>query len=494
MIPSVQAVKKHRKGFMQMKALTAGVQQSHVDKVYNVTASPVQATQTPPPSDDTLLESQDVDHIIHEKLGDQYAKELRPSADVYMRLSLRKIIALDPFTRVLSLSIWLNVAWPDYRLKYNASESLPEITHNRHWNSSTDYVSVPESKVWVPNVRLLNKIKESELMERSPRVLWYDETKLAESGYNLEATWPMTIHGDCSVNLRDWPFDEQTCQLIFGDLSATEQGSKLHATDANLKNRQFEIRSENDELQLRQVKYSATTVRSRIIESIKSSAVVYELTIARKPDYYLLKFVLPEFLLVLFGHSIYYIEQGDSRISNGITIVLAVMTVSFLTIAVMPSAPEVMWIERFQVGCYILTCIPAFVSIFMDHLAVTLQRSGWIRETITVWDVTARAWHSVLVIIFYFYMFPIGSHSLMVWTTSPDLFWFFLINVLIFVVLFAVAITDAIGFKERVKRKFRNIHHHVGKVKEAYAKEHEEYEAERMQRKKEEYGDNYLDR
>lgn len=402
-----------------------------------------------------------VDKLILDKLGSSYKKDVRPIPDssvwdgthrikVYMGLSFRKLLALDQIHGTLSMVVWLRLMWPDYRLRYNASEyfkDVPMFSEGAEfsWNSSTDFVPLEQSTVWVPDIQILNAVEESQPINQNPRIFWYDETKLKTMGYNMVLVSPEIIHVQCPMDLSRFPFDTQSCEIQFGDWSASEQYFEFDVLNRfsqewSLPDSEFKVES-------------ATVEKTNIQEhSLVADAhlpvVTYKVQFTRRPHYYLVKFVLPMFLLVLLGQAVYWMDLEKERFSTGITVILAVMTVSFLTAPLMPKTPEVMWLETFQVGCYVLTCLPMFASILIDHMKI---RNHHTDEQMELIDAVARVVHPILVIFYYFAMFGVPGFSFAYWPLEvPEVAWFFFINLTIFLIFLVSGIA---GLHWQIKQK-----------------------------------------
>mmetsp|Transcript_88073 Transcript_88073/g.244472 ORF Transcript_88073/g.244472 Transcript_88073/m.244472 type:complete len:384 (+) Transcript_88073:258-1409(+) len=338
-------------------------------------------------------------------LGGSYNRHLRPMPDcslydcthrtrIFVGLSFRKLLKLDHLQGTLSMVVWLRLFWPDYRLRYNASRYF----QNFDWDSDTDCVQTDESEVWVPPIHVYNMLARPTRLIDSPGVLWFDEQKLQDREYNMFQQVPLIINSLCNVYLTRFPFDVQVCTIELGDWATSEQFYTLHPR--NEFSAELAMPEANAEFDVIKVEQMSTTHVSQFDEAaIRYPTVVYKLHLKRRPHYYLLKFVMPMLVLVLFGQALYWMDLNKERLSTGITLVLAVMTISFLLEPMMPKTKDVMWLEEFQVGCYILTCFPTFVSILLDHASVA--GVPW-RDRV---DVVARAVHPLVVLAFFLFMF-----------------------------------------------------------------------------------------
>lgn len=407
------------------------------------------ATRDPPSSVKGNLNQARVDKLIHDKIGGSYQKNARPIPDrsvfdgthrikVYMGLSLRKLLELDHIKGVMSMVVWLRLMWPDFRLRYNASDYFKDVPmfgegESFKWNSSIDFVPIEQESVWIPDVQILNAVADSQLINRNPRVFWYDEKKLETMGYNMVLVSPQIIHVECPMHLRDFPFDSQECQIQFGDWSASDRYFDFDtinrfSTHMDLPETDTEFRFDNISVDREHM------MEHQLVVDTHLPVVAYTLKLTRRPHYYLVEVVLPMFLLVLLGQGLYWMDLEKERFSTGITTILAVMTVSFMTAKMMPKVPETMWLEKFNIGCYILTCLPTFWSILLDH--VKLMR--YVHQSqVNQLDAIARLVHPCLVMIFYLLAFGLPGGTVYWPTDAPEIWIFLATNWAIFFVFAA---------------------------------------------------------
>ncbi|CAH8640707.1 unnamed protein product [Heterobilharzia americana] len=126
---------------------------------------------------------------------------------VEMSLSLIQILDLDEKNQVLTTSVWLNYRWTDHILKWNPDNY-----------SQIQEVRVPYKHIWTPDIVLYNYADE-RLKEMRDAMIIVQHTG--------DLTWipPAIFKSSCKIDIKSFPFDEQTCHLKFG--SWTYDGNKL---------------------------------------------------------------------------------------------------------------------------------------------------------------------------------------------------------------------------------------------------------------------------
>ncbi|CAH8669635.1 unnamed protein product [Schistosoma haematobium] len=132
---------------------------------------------------------------------------------VEMSLSLIQILDLDEKNQVLTTSVWLNYRWIDHILKWNPDNY-----------SQIQEVRVPYKHIWTPDIVLYNYADERLKEMRDAMVI------VQHTG---ELTWipPAIFKSSCKIDIKSFPFDEQTCHLKFG--SWTYDGNKLDVSFIN---------------------------------------------------------------------------------------------------------------------------------------------------------------------------------------------------------------------------------------------------------------------
>ncbi|XP_012942041.1 neuronal acetylcholine receptor subunit alpha-10 isoform X2 [Aplysia californica] len=145
-------------------------------------------------------------YTLRGKMG-RPVQEQNDTITIYYGMSLIQILDLDERNQVLSTNVWATYHWKDMYLAWNESE---------YGNIST--VRVKNEDIWKPDIKLYNYADERLEEKRDALCV------LSSDG---SVVWiPQAVFkSSCSIDIRHFPFDEQTCELKFG--SWTYDGSKL---------------------------------------------------------------------------------------------------------------------------------------------------------------------------------------------------------------------------------------------------------------------------
>ncbi|CAG5131102.1 unnamed protein product, partial [Candidula unifasciata] len=124
---------------------------------------------------------------------------------IFYGMSLIQILDLDEKNQILSTNVWATYNWNDMYLRWNESEY-----------GNISIVRVNSEDIWKPDIKLYN----------------YADTRLEEKREALcvisstgDVVWiPQAVFkSSCSIDIRHFPFDVQSCLLKFG--SWTYDGS-----------------------------------------------------------------------------------------------------------------------------------------------------------------------------------------------------------------------------------------------------------------------------
>ncbi|KAF5404832.1 Acetylcholine receptor subunit alpha 2 [Paragonimus heterotremus] len=126
---------------------------------------------------------------------------------INMSLSLIQILDLDEKNQVLTISVWLLFNWKDHILQWDPNNYSQVVE-----------VRVPPKQIWTPDIVLYNYADERLKEMRDAMVIVY---------YDGSIKWmpPAIFKSNCKIDIKSFPFDEQTCHMKFG--SWTYDGNRL---------------------------------------------------------------------------------------------------------------------------------------------------------------------------------------------------------------------------------------------------------------------------
>nr|CAD2143357.1 unnamed protein product [Meloidogyne enterolobii] len=118
--------------------------------------------------------------------------------EIRFSLALILLINVDEKNQIMQTNVWPTMKWIDYQMKWNPSD---------YENIRT--IRVPPEKVWLPDIVLFNNA------DGNYEVSFYSNVVIESNG---EMLWvpPAIYKSSCIIDVEFFPFDEQTCAMIFG--------------------------------------------------------------------------------------------------------------------------------------------------------------------------------------------------------------------------------------------------------------------------------------
>ncbi|XP_065059535.1 neuronal acetylcholine receptor subunit alpha-7-like [Rhopilema esculentum] len=245
-----------------------------------------------------------------------YSTSARPTSSnhepVYVNFELRlnKIVKLDMKEQLLVINAKLFLKWRDPQLAWNMSE----------WNG-TNYLNVPNSKIWTPDIMLYNTARDDS---RDPSDMYKTKVLINHDG---DIIWvaPVTLKASCAVDIKWFPFDNQECKLTFGSLSYTRSrlNIRFRKQPKNAAGMQGNFHYSNGDWDISSV--SSRQLSERYEWSPEPYALIeYSISLKRMFTYYMLYLVLPCLGLVFLGPFMFYLPaDSGERTGFGVTVVLA---------------------------------------------------------------------------------------------------------------------------------------------------------------------------
>ncbi|CAD5228742.1 unnamed protein product [Bursaphelenchus okinawaensis] len=169
-----------------------------------------------------LVNSSDDEYRLIQDLKNDYDPVERPvgnhseAVDVYVRILLQQILEIDERNQMVTLVIWLQQTWTDYKLKWDPEE-YGNITEIR----------LPNDAVWKPDIFLFNSADENFDARFAVNYV------VTHTGNVLQAP-PAILKSSCAIDITWFPFDEQFCFLKYGSWTYSRREVNLFIEDSRL--------------------------------------------------------------------------------------------------------------------------------------------------------------------------------------------------------------------------------------------------------------------
>ncbi|KAG8201476.1 hypothetical protein JTE90_024345 [Oedothorax gibbosus] len=158
----------------------------------------------------SIVTAEDDENIIKERILKDYDKTLSPvlfqtsELNIYTFLTVLRVRGLDESKGEFILEGMLTTAWKDERLAFESD--------------NVNRVFVNPEDVWLPHVKILNRVENDELTMKA-RVILFRSVVVFSQRY--------VFHTSCIPNLKFFPFDKHTCDIDI--ISMSDEGDILPA-------------------------------------------------------------------------------------------------------------------------------------------------------------------------------------------------------------------------------------------------------------------------
>ncbi|XP_061162283.1 neuronal acetylcholine receptor subunit alpha-5-like [Saccostrea echinata] len=299
----------------------------------------------------TRMDLENLQSAIFNSSTSQYLTEVRPEAHTVIRgtLHLLSIAGLDEITGTFSTIISLSLTWNDERLSWNpASHALIKN------------ITVKHNKIWTPSIIARNPVKKITKLglQESSVVLYNEGTVLLTIDDYLETV--------CSFDVTHFPFDVQTCSIIFMPWIYRSHEVDFQQTQDDV---ELSFYSENG---MWEILGSETTVEYFTKHSNKYASLKYSFKVKRHPGYFILGIYVPVLMLMLLNSAVFILptESGE-RVGYAITCLLSLAVFLTLTSDVLPKTSKPLSILSCFLMLLVLTsaliCLMTIVSLWLCH-------------------------------------------------------------------------------------------------------------------------------
>uniref|UniRef100_A0A182VMD7 Neurotransmitter-gated ion-channel ligand-binding domain-containing protein n=1 Tax=Anopheles merus TaxID=30066 RepID=A0A182VMD7_ANOME len=154
---------------------------------------------------------------LYDDLLSNYNRLIRPVSNntdtVLVKLGLRlsQLIDLNLKDQILTTNIWLEHEWQDHKFKWDPAE----------YGGVTE-LYVPSEHIWLPDIVLYNNADGEYVVTTLTKAILH---------YTGKVIWtpPAIFKSSCEIDVRYFPFDQQTCFMKFG--SWTYDGNQVRVTN-----------------------------------------------------------------------------------------------------------------------------------------------------------------------------------------------------------------------------------------------------------------------
>ncbi|XP_071166740.1 neuronal acetylcholine receptor subunit alpha-10-like isoform X2 [Mytilus edulis] len=280
--------------------------------------------------------------------------------DLSVDLAVRQLIDLDEPNQIVTMNVWMRLAWRDCQLTWDPNE-FEGITVLR----------VPYSRLWIPDIALYERVSDEFYgLKDYPVQLHADGS--------VEYNFPSTVQVVCNVDVTNFPSDTQVCPLQFS--SWTYHGLHLNITSNNMAADLSNLK-ENVEWIIRG---GPAHRRVSYFNSIPYPYpdVTFNIFLERKPRYYVTNILVPSFLITCIAilGFLLPVDSGE-KIGLELTVMLAISVFQLLVADKLPpSSFSTPWIVVYFNFTLFISGIASFIQVIVLNLhhRADQQMSEWI--------------------------------------------------------------------------------------------------------------------
>ena len=310
----------------------------------------------------------DVKRLHDEVLNTQrYNPSIKPSNSpdkgvvVDVNLFLLSIYGVEEKSQTITGDVYWEITWTDSMLAWNVSE------YNGTYN-----IYVPIESVWMPDIVVSNGVGSSKFLSNNLRT---DHVSVLSDG--TVGWWPtgdVTIQ--CAIVLTKFPFDIQNCYYEIEQwyMEWTHMILTTSTTGPSLKYYRL-----NDAWDI-----THTGIETDVYADGfgNYSAVRFNISLQRRPSFYVITMLLPVFLLS-FLNSFCFLLPPESGEKIGLSISLFLTFVLLLTIVTteMPSSSRNMFIFEIVIGVQLFS---SGINLIIGILIVKAYHTPYFKSVFSI--------------------------------------------------------------------------------------------------------------
>jgi len=322
---------------------------------------------------------------LYDDLLSNYNRLIRPVANntdkitVRMGLKLSQLVDLDLKNQILTTNLWVETEWYDDKLRWEPSEY-----------GGVGEIYVPSEIIWLPDIILYNNADGNyHITTMTKATLYHDGLVKWEP--------PAIFKSSCDIDVRYFPFDEQTCWLKFG--SWTFDGFQIdlvhiHANQSN--NESSDHVEQGIDLTEYYINVEWDILRVPAERHVKVYAccpepypdIFFYLKIRRKPLFYIVNLIIPCVGIFYLSILVFYLPaQSGEKTALAIAILVSQTLYFTLVIEVIPATSLTLpLLGRYLLFSMVLVAVSVCLATIVLNLHYrkpsTHRMPTWVRNVL----------------------------------------------------------------------------------------------------------------
>ncbi|CAD5208837.1 unnamed protein product [Bursaphelenchus xylophilus] len=260
---------------------------------------------------------------------------------VRIALQLVLLINVDEKDQIMHTNVWLTLKWKDFQMKWNPVNY-----------GGIKQIRVNPDKVWLPDIVLFNNA------DGNYEVSFMCNVVIENNGDMLWVP-PAIYKSSCIIDVEYFPFDEQTCHLIFGSWTYNENEIKLEFEQAEwIDLSEYAPSSIWDVMD---APASLVTHRSRI---------EFQLKIRRKTLFYTVVLIIPTVLMAFLSMAVFFLPtDSGEKMTLTISVLLSIVVFLLLVSKILPpTSSTIPLMAKYLLLTFVLNVITILVTVIIINV------------------------------------------------------------------------------------------------------------------------------
>ena len=287
-----------------------------------------------------------------------YNKYVRPVnnyndiLNVNMGLAVQNLEEFNQIKETMDLNIWVRMNWNNDLLYWNSSEN------------NISFLSMNVDNIWTPDIELLNGVAK-------PEIYIIDEALNLYSDGSIFRSKPGIFRFSCALDLREFPFDIQTCTMKFG--SWTYNNDLMYILPYEEKEKQIDV--------LSSFSHSEWGIKSYMLKNYNESRLCcpgknysineYTFELQRFPHYYKLSMGMTISLVIVSFIIMLMKPDNVSRTGTAVFIPLTILALQLTIADKIPVVGYYTLMDNFFLCCFITSMFVSIESGLIFSLTTT---------------------------------------------------------------------------------------------------------------------------
>lgn len=285
------------------------------------------------------------------------AENLNDTLHVGFQQAMIQVISISERDQLMKTNNWLRFEWTDFQLQWDPADY-----------GGVEVLRIPSEEVWNPEIVLLNNADGVFDISFPCKVLIYP------SGYVL---WvPCSIfQSSCSIDVLYFPFDEQTCEMIFGSWTYNSKQVSLYWYDGAT------FGCEGNDLcysdlsgYVRSGAWDIIAAPARINHRESGYTDISQFfVIRRKTTYYIVNLVIPCVIISSLSLFVFYLppDEGE-KLGLDMAILLGLMVFLLLVSAILPTTSDaVPLLSKYLLFTFLINVLVVVYTVIIINFNLT---------------------------------------------------------------------------------------------------------------------------